>query len=498
MFDFKKINITIAVAILILIYVMIRLAMKSSIFRWQEGATTMEQTAEKKSSEKTFSLMEQGKTPELLSPEAIQTKHDDMVKLVDSFENDRVALLDFIKKNKDSIVAMHANKSESVQNLFMENVPNDLKPRVLKLALADDDLKRIITGDSYFNRYLSHYLLTNPLITKNVKTADITDANNLPLKEYFIKGSYDSTFNGMNPSIDELKQQIFNGYRFIDLNIFAIKPDGGEEYNLYVGQSNDGNTPSIDTTLPLVTALKYINEYAFLRDNAMQDDKHDKLPSVFTNYADYPMFVMLRINRQRDSNIDIVKMIYDNYFKQDKEGKETFSAKRLFTNGGYAVPVTGEMGLANIRGKLIFCMDIENILNVYTTTLDAKDVAEPTKEFMRLFVNVKTGGDTWRSVYGDENISKLKRNELLVSMDTGKATNALFWNIAFPTKNTANQDALENARFYQIQLTLMKRYKKDSNLENYENTFSYFKQPMVPMSQVIRFKNLVDKGELQK
>ena len=79
-------------------------------------------------------------------------------------------------------------------------------------------------------------------------------------------------------------------------------------------------------------------------------------------------------------------------------------------------------------------MDIDNILNTYTTTLDAKDVAEKTKEYMRLFVNVKTGGDTWRSIYGDENIAKLKRNELFASMDIGKATNVMFWNIAFPSK----------------------------------------------------------------
>lgn len=498
MLNLKKINGGIVVAVIILVYVLIRLAMRTFLFR--EGATTMEQASADSSKEKTFSLMDQSKKIELLSPEAIQKNHDDMVKLIDSFENDRVALLDFIKKHKDSIMAMHNNKSESVQTLFMDNVPNDLKPRVLKLALADEDLKKIITGDSYFNRYLSHYLLTNPLITKNVKTADITDPANLPLKEYFIKGSYDSTFNGVSPSLDELKQQIYNGYRFIDLNIFAIKPEGSEEYQLYVGHSNDGNTPSVDTTLPLISALKYINEYGFMRDNAIQaekGEKADKLPSIFTNYVNYPLFVMFRINRQKDSDYDIIKTLYEKYIKTDKDGKGIFSPNRLFVNNGYAIPVNGEMGLSNIRGKIILCMDIENILNVYTTTLDAKDVSEATKEYMRLFVNVKTGGDTWRSIYGDENIAKLKRNDLFVSMDIGKATNAMFWNIAFPSKTSGNQDALDNARFYQIQLTLMKRYKKDGNLENYENTFSYFKQPMVPMSQVIRFKSLVDKGELK-
>ncbi len=494
MWNLKKINKWILVAILILIYVLFRFMMRRIIVL--EGATTMDASG----NEKTFSLMEQTKSVELLSPEAIQKKHDDMVKLIDSFENDRTALLDFIKKHKDSIVAMHSNKSESIQTLFMENVPNDLKPRVLKLALADEDLKRIITGDTYFNRYLSHYLLTNPLITKNVKVADITDATNLPLKEYFIKGSYDSTFNGTAPSLDELKQQIYNGYRFIDLNVFAIKPEGSENYQLYVGQSNDGVTPSIDTTLPLISALKYINEYGFMRDNSIQmekGEKADKLPSIFTNYVNYPLFVMLRINRQKDSDYDIIREIYEKYIKPDKEGKSAISASRLFVNNGYAVPVTGEMGLANVRGKIIFCMDIDNILNTYTTTLDAKDVSESTKEYMRLFVNVKTGGDTWRSIYGDENVSKLKRNELFASMDIGKATNVMYWNIAFPSKSTGNQDALENARFYQIQLTLMKRYKKDGNLENYENTFSYFKQPMVPMSQIIRFKNLIDKKEIR-
>ena len=334
LFNLKKVNKGIIIAAIILLYVLIRLFMRTFIVR--EGATAMDSSGNSK--EKTFSLMEQSKTTELLSPEAIQKKHDDMVKLIDSFENDRPALLDFIKKNKDSVVAMHATKSESIQTLFMENIPNDLKPRVLKLALADEDLKRIITGDSYFNRYLSHYLLTNPLITKKVKVADITDAENLPLKEYLIKGSYDSTFNGTAPSLDELKQQIYNGYRFIDLNIFAIKPEGSDTYQLYVGQSNDGITPSIDTTLPLISVFKYINEYGFMRDNALQmekGEKADKLPSIFTNYVNYPLFVMLRINRQNNSDYDIIKELYENYVKQSKDGKGIFSQNRLFVNNGF-------------------------------------------------------------------------------------------------------------------------------------------------------------------
>ena len=85
LFNLKKVNKGIIIAAIILLYVLIRLFMRTFIVR--EGVTAMDASGNSK--EKTFSLMEQTKTTELLSPEAIQKKHDDMVKLIDSFENDR-------------------------------------------------------------------------------------------------------------------------------------------------------------------------------------------------------------------------------------------------------------------------------------------------------------------------------------------------------------------------------------------------------------------------
>jgi hypothetical protein len=439
-------------------------------------------------------------TPMPITPGSKQ--YEDIRSNIESYEKNRSVLDEFIQTIHDTVMQQYTSDPTIIYNMF-DPVPDDLKPRILKLASTNSDFRSIIENDEHFNVYA--YVYETPSATGD--KPDYENLHKLPLKEYFIKGSYNSAYDGTAPSLVKLKETLYNGCRYLDIQVFPIEDPKTKQTALYVGHSEDGSIASVDTTVSLYNALTYINSYAFSRDsgvttamtsgNAPQNGK-SKLPSLLSNYANYPLFLMLRVYRASPDNKspDVIQMLYDNYLKTDQDGG-IINTKNLYKtqDGMSAEPVSGETALHNIRRKIILCMDIDNVLRHYTTTFDANDVPNATKEVMRKFVNVKTSGHTWKTIKNYATVQSMVNTPTMKKSDnvSGKhsyETNVKNWILALPSAGDSdNPDAISFAIQHKIQVTPNRHYVADNNLKKYNDVFDYFKSPMVSMSQLLSYTN---------
>ena len=401
----------------------------------------------------------------------------------------------------------------SITKYILEN-PTDPNSSTLisslKTKVEDELLKKQLTPVNY--TIITKYILANPedpnssIITSNIKsklesdflsekeaeekrvreeqimTSNYDDPNNLPLKEYAIKSSYHSAYNGKMVSLKSLKLNIANGYRFIDLQIFQ-----GVDDVLYVGYSDDKNTTLIDATLPLHVALKYISTYAFSTDQKLNEEvrENEKEP-LYNNgtFTSLPLFLNLRFYRRKESsNIDIIKKLYDEHFKSDG----IFSKSSLLRdNNGKAIQISGNTRLSNIgQRKIAIVMDINNILKYYTDTNNPKDIKNETKEILDILVNIKTGGHTWKSFVDYNDIMTMEKYPLF-SKDNGYETNTKNMYIAFPSSyNRENPDTISFMKNYKIQTIPMRTYIKDNELER---NVTLFKRSLIPIRNVLFFE----------
>jgi len=139
-------------------------------------------------------------------------------------------------------------------------------------------------------------------------------------------------------------------------------------------------------------------------------------------------------------------------------------------------------------------MDIENVRQVYqpSDTLSTEWTPIPTREAVRSFVNVLTGGSTLPAFYKYTDESLVQKTVKLGKTDGKKLkTNVKYMYIVFPHPN----DSAENPNVQtfvlsrSIQLIPMRAYLKDNNLDQYNQIFEDLKTPFAPLSHVYTTMN---------
>jgi hypothetical protein len=318
------------------------------------------------------------------------------------------------------------------------------------------------------------------------------DSDTLPLREYIIKSCYNSAYDpNENPriSVANLEKRIAEGYRFIDVNVFS------SEGKLYVGYSPDNKPTLTDISIPFSEALDCIKKNAFTKsamkinsDEPLWESKStDTSASIRDTYVNYPLFVMIRIYRSEKSKLDIIEKI--------QEMLKTTADTRYYREGGdadeKAIQIDGCTPLSDIKGKILFVMDIANLLQIYTPIdkSSADQIPESTRKHLTKFVNIYAGGNIWR--HG----SSEKSMPLLISdLNQPYKTNLFLMQIKFPSvKETVNPDThkliLENS----IQTIVVRPYLADTNLRAYTKIFSDAKRPMVCGVHVYTYLNGISK-----
>lgn len=318
------------------------------------------------------------------------------------------------------------------------------------------------------------------------------DASKLPLREYLIKACFNTAYY-VDVSSGNIEQRIAEGYRFLDFDVYCAS--GG---TVYVGYSNDNAPRTGTTTLTFEKALECVvnNAFATPKTSKYRPKTNGSGPSLYNNYTNYPIWVHIRVYRPPDSNTDVIA----NVAKVIKNAQipETFF---LRNSDGTPMQINGCTSLDSIGRKIIFSMDIENVRQVYqpSDTLSTEWTPIPTREAIRSFVNVLTGGSTLPAWYKYTDESLVKKTMKLGITDSKKLkTNTKYMYIVFPHPydSRENPNAQQMVLSRSIQLIPMRAYLKDNNLANYNEIFEDLKTPFAPLSYVYTKLNRDEKSSL--
>lgn len=300
----------------------------------------------------------------------------------------------------------------------------------------------------------------------NLPLTAFDDAKNLPLREYAIMSSFNSAYDGKAVSAQQLKEVLARGYRFIDLNVFVADPQNKGEKKVYVGFAPDNKPTLADNALLFSEAMKIIHQFAFVKTPSKKAQERGRIPmtektipqsngtSLEDNYKEYPLFLHLRIFRAENSNVDVIQemlpMLHSEegttrYYRTKANVKDKAKPKpkgdaQPNANAQIdekAISVSGCTLLGDIKKKIIVSMDITNLLQIYTPSVDstADMIPDNVRESLHSFVNVFTGGHTWQAFYHYEDVTDAN-TQLLRVIDSGKRTNIDRWFVAFPFSRT--------------------------------------------------------------
>lgn len=330
-----------------------------------------------------------------------------------------------------------------------------------------------------------------------IRPEDLNKVENLPLREFVIKGAYNAAYDGQTFTLAQLGKVMASGCRFIDLQLFSVNNV------LYIGHSTTPRVESVETELTFSEVLGYISQYAFTVDNkimnplldAQEEEKkkneqrvqNDGTPTLQNTYTKYPLIINLRINRPHSSTEDIIETIYTKYLNPESNNT-ILPPDFLYRQNGIALQLDKDTPINQLERKILFMMDIDNILQNYTTTFNAEDIPLNTRRYLNKFVNVKTGGHTWKT-YNNYSTIEIQCNKLpLYVKDNGIHTNVNNLYIVYPSaENSANPEYQHFIMNYRIQNAPNRYYINDNNLKKYNLLFEYMKKPFVPMAYVARY-----------
>ncbi len=325
-----------------------------------------------------------------------------------------------------------------------------------------------------------------------------TDPENLPLKEYAIYASFNTAYDGNQVNVKQLGTIMYGGCRFIDFNIFYSDKD------LYVGFANDNAPTMVDQSLKLSKAIEYINQYAFSIDEDIKKEVENTFSSQIREFGDttvqsgqniqktfvnYPLFVNIRVYRPPDSDIDILKLVSDAFI-----GKN--GLKNLYrSENGFAKEVTKYTMLNEIRGKIILCLDYENILQMYSGSppYDPSRIRPDVVVTARKTANIQIGSNNWYAFYNYPDLEKNTYNMLeitnsSVTPNIHYETNTNNMKLVYPYfTDVSNPDSYKYITKYKIQTVPNRFYIDDENLTKYINLFTDNKTPFLPLYHALRY-----------
>jgi len=289
-----------------------------------------------------------------------------------------------------------------------------------------------------------------------VKAGDVpastTDAKNvaLPLKQYCIKGSYNSALTGYFINTEMIKYMFYRGCRFLDFELFSFDDEP------YVAMSTDNTYSTIDTSnkVRLTDILTTIATYAFLAPSTILKD---------------PVFIHFRIKTNNEKLYDKIGSIIENVLIN----------KMYLDESGIAIPVNGDTILGDIREKVIIVLDKIYAPNYKNSSILAK------------YVNMESGYEVLRK-YGYSELSNQQYMSPFVYSD-GITTDVSIMKMVMPDMINTWTSLFRNANYYPMvlnygaQIVLYPFYKVDMYLGDYEKAFADNKTAFVPMGKMITY-----------
>jgi type II secretory pathway pseudopilin PulG len=301
----------------------------------------------------------------------------------------------------------------------------------------------------------------------------------LPLREYCIKASYNTALTGNYVNTDMITYILNRGCRFIDFEIFYIgetivndKNETITKYTPRVAYSTDNTFTTINT------------ENSLLLDEVLTSVMNSAFSAPTPNNKD-PLFINLRIKSNNKEVYKAVATSIDNTIRQ-KIYVDTKKSQTPYP----AVQINNKTLLSDIMGKIIICMDktIERHYKDYTHC-DAKD---QTCYDLTDYINVETGSNELNLLRYSE-VMEQCTIPITINNDNMRTTIKTMKYVVPNTKydNSKNPDISDFILKYSAQIPAYRFYRKDKDLELYEQFFNDNHSAFVPLAIAITyFKNM--------
>lgn len=297
------------------------------------------------------------------------------------------------------------------------------------------------------------------------------DLYNVPLTNFCIKSSYNSSYSGDLISESMVQYVLSRGCRFLDFEIYNMTPTNNpspeDNYDAYIGYSNNK-----DAINPTISNIENISLFKMLKTTLISAfSKQVGNPFVTTNTKD-PLFIQLRIKGTRESKIQIHKNI--------KKVLDTLNNKgydQHFFNG----PVYPTNSIKSLMKKVIFIFeeDIDENINA-----DMKNIIG--KKYRNMTVNTPL---LLKKQYDDVNLTKFVANP---PQKTDKINvDVKDFTLVVPEKNIQNLNVFSNngsfIKDYGYQMVAFQYYNVDDNLLKHEEMFKHYNGGIVPMSNLLNY-----------
>lgn len=309
--------------------------------------------------------------------------------------------------------------------------------------------------------------ITNYLF-KNLKSSfGITKPTQKQLKQFCIKASCNTAYDGVQVSLDMIQYVLSRGCRFLDFEVYWDKPtlpDGTEDK----GQTTSVPVVSVsdDPTTPATNCVALDEVFKFLQQNAFNQ-------SVCPNSSD-PLFIQIRVKYNVPLNKTNNQQILYNSI-----GDIIYNRLSQFQ---YHSTVNAETDITKLAGKVIIIMD---------TYANRSYVEKSTKLYN--MVNMESNSDvlthtTYEDVIKetangfpiDKNgvVTKMKTIQQVLPMSTINDNQYLF---------TDNYDSMSVISRYSVQFTPMIFWRNDSYLQKYEKMFNDTHTAIIMLSSAMSY-----------
>ena len=342
----------------------------------------------------------------------------------------------FIRRRRDI--------SKITNKLHIEGLKN--KEKCKNASCANNDIKKIEAFGSEESEYKG--LVDSDPIQLVSLHKDFTQQ---PLKEYAIKGSYNTAITGNYVSNDMVKYVLTRGCRYLDLEVLFIdnKP--------FVTYTDDNKYEIINT------------DNKILLDNVLTTIVSNAFTQPTPNYED-PLFIHFRL---KSNNNDIYKSVA-------KSIDSTLRGKL------YNKKIDDKTKLSDVMGKVVIVMD-KSINRKYAE--DSKcDQTDNDCYNLPSYINLDSNSDTlYQNTYSD--VLNETYNIVNATDKCDICTDVKRNRMVIPDKidNTQNPNTYELIGKHGCQIIMCRFYSKDNNLYKYEKLFNDNKGGVVPLTYVLDY-----------
>ena len=339
--------------------------------------------------------------------------------------------------------------------LFLYIIWNFLKKKVKRMVASSttESFTESFTSDPAAVSEVTSITNSNP-VKLNGLSKNFADQ---PLRQYVIKGAYNSAVSGNYVSTDMIKYVLSRGCRFLDFEIFLIPDDKGKPV-AQVACSTDSTFNTIDTN------------NSILLDDALTAVVTNAFANPSPNGTD-PLFINLRVKSKDPSIYNLVATSVDFHLKTSL----------------YKGKVTNNTIMSTLMGKTVLLMDKTVNRNYMSdSNCSRSHSTNQTCYDLTKYINMESGGDNlFLQKYSD----LLNQNTLQINIldKCDRCTDITNMRLVVPDDTQSNPIIDPFITDFGAQIVPNRFYTLDTGLKKYETMFNTNKCAIIPLAYAILY-----------